>query len=419
MFAYNNNYNLLLTAKELGIDLNNEELLKIPEYSVLKTVLEQIDRYDPVQIGLSGQIKEFREEDYYCSIGDEYHHRHISHIVGLYPGDVINSTTPAWLDAAVVSLNERGDNATGWGLAHRFNAHARTKNGDRAHKVLEAIISKRTAPNLWNLHPPFQIDGNFGLTAGISEMLVQSHEGYIAPLAALPSDWKCGSFSGLIARGNFEVSASWEDSLLKTLKINSRSGGKLSLCYPSITKTCITNEIGNKVAYTVLENDVITFDTKVGAVYTVSGFIRTVKPASPSELTYAKEDAKKIKLTWNTVDNVCHYNVYKADESASDYTLIGTASENEFIYIQQSAEDDIRTTFAVTSVSFDSVESDRTLCYKNPRVITEYGVIPAENADAPFAISAPPPMANPTSLSFNDGASFIPSPVMPTTIFSS
>ena len=106
--AYINNYAALYCAKELGIDLENSELLSEEEYSILNTIMEQIDKYDPIIVGLSGQIKEFREEDYYGSLGNP-NHRHISQLVGLFPGNIINSSTDAWLDAALVSLAGRNE----------------------------------------------------------------------------------------------------------------------------------------------------------------------------------------------------------------------------------------------------------------------------------------------------------------------
>lgn len=209
---------------------NNHDLLWFAEIlgrtddPVVRTVKAQIEKYDPVQIGASGQIKEFREESKYGEIG-EWHHRHISQLVGLMPGTLITRATPEWLAAAKKTLDFRGDESTGWALAHRLNARARTGEGDRAYRLLGNLLGKRTFPNLWDAHPPFQIDGNFGATAGITEMLIQSHAGFIDLLPALPAAWaKEGSFRGLCARGAWEVDCRWKDGRPTEVTIRGRKG---------------------------------------------------------------------------------------------------------------------------------------------------------------------------------------------------
>ena len=366
-FAYLNNYNALSAAKALGIDITDTDLLSKEEYSILSTILEQIDKYDPINVGLSGQIKEFRQEDYYGSVGDEPQHRHTSQLVGLYPGNLINATTPAWIDAAIVSLENRGYHTTGWGLAFRMCLWARAKDGDGAYVAYNTLIKDRLATNLWDLHPPFQIDGNIGLSAGVAEMLLQSHDGYISPLAALPSEWSNGSYTGLVARGNFEVSAAWENGLANTFNITSRNGGEASVYYPGITSANVVTANGKKVEYTVSGKDMITFDTEKDETYIISGFRRCEVIEAPESFSYERDGRfGTFTLDWTPVSNAVSYNIYVAVENAPTYTLVTNTNDTNAIYVTGEDEWNARTTFAVTAVASDGTESERKLCYSNP-----------------------------------------------------
>ena len=205
--------------------LKAASLLGISDDPLVALLKTRVGKYDPVQIGWSGQMKEYREENYYGEIG-MYCHRHISQVIGLSPGLIVNASTPAWIDAAKKSLKERGDEATGWALAHRLNAWARARDGDHAYVLLRNLIATRTLPNLWDVHPPFQIDGNFGGTSGIAEMLLQGQDGMVELLPALPKAWaKCGRFRGLCARGAFEVDCEWRDGLVTRESVRSLDGG--------------------------------------------------------------------------------------------------------------------------------------------------------------------------------------------------
>lgn len=366
-FCYLNNYHLLLAAKNLGIDLDNNTVLSKSENAVLKTVLEQIDKYDPIIVGLSGQIKEFREEEYYGDLG-EYQHRHIAHLSAIYPGNIINSLTPAWIDATKVTLTERGIGGVGWSAAFKICAWARTKDGNTAHDILQDLIANCITTNLWDVHfasskDIFQIDGNFGATAGMAEFLLQSDSGYIEPLAALPSNWHSGSYTGLVARGNFEVSASWRNGLANCFNITSKLGGKASVYYPSITGSTVCKKDGTPVEYTVDGNNLISFDTEIGETYIIYGFKEQIKLDAPENFEFERTDSE-ISFTWDPVDYATRYNLYVAVESQPDYTFIGSTEDTSFVYTPD--DNNARMTFVVTAVSEDYAESNRTLCYCNP-----------------------------------------------------
>ena len=245
--------------------LKAADILK-EESPFLRTIKEQIGKLDAIQIGESGQIKEYREEKKYSDIGDP-RHRHISHLCALYPGTLINAETPEWLKAATVTLNNRGDKSTGWGVAHRLNLWARVKDGDMAYQRYQLLLKKYILENLWNMHPPFQIDGNLGGTAGVAEMLIQSHEGYINPLPALPAAWRDGSYEGLVARGNFVVSVFWKQGLMTQMDVLSRAGGECVIQYKDIANFTIKDAKGKKVKTIRESKNRIRFATQKGNTY--------------------------------------------------------------------------------------------------------------------------------------------------------
>jgi alpha-L-fucosidase 2 len=193
----------------------------------------------PYKIGRYGQIMEWSKD-----IDDpEDHHRHVNHLFGLHPGHTISPiTTPTLAEAAKVVLQHRGDGATGWSMGWKLNQWARLQDGNHAHMLLSNLLKNGTTDNLWDTHPPFQIDGNFGGTAGITEMLLQSQMGFIQLLPALPDAWSNGSVSGLCAKGNFEIGMSWANGKLTSVTILSKSGGICKLRYGNNTATLKTTK---------------------------------------------------------------------------------------------------------------------------------------------------------------------------------
>ncbi|WP_140485489.1 glycosyl hydrolase family 95 catalytic domain-containing protein [Flavobacterium sp. GSA192] len=221
----------LEAAKILNIDIEKQQV-----WNELRTNIEK-----PIELGTDGQVKEWVQETSYNKdnngkdLGDP-HHRHISHLVGLYPGNLINPQTPEFQKGAKIVLQKRGDDATGWSIANKFLLWTQVQEGDKALELLRYQLAQRTYSNLFDFHAPFQIDGNFGAAAGIQELLLQSNANAIYLLPALPTLWTEGTINGIIAKNGAQVDMTWEDGKLTTANILNVTGKTMTIHYDKVKK---------------------------------------------------------------------------------------------------------------------------------------------------------------------------------------
>ncbi|XMO70702.1 glycoside hydrolase family 95 protein [Luteolibacter sp. AS25] len=348
---YENHHNTLTAAKVLG--LSNSQLEKYET---------QLPLLDPIQIGKSGHIKEFRQEEFYGEIGDPVH-RHASMLLGLYPGQLISDKTPAWLDAAKVSLIKRTrDSNIGWARAERIAMLARVHDSEEAYAYYKDLLEGNYLHNLFNDHrggPLFQADGNYGATAGVAEMLLQSHDHVVSPLVAMPAGWSEGSYRGILARGNFEVSAHWSDSHATQLEVLSKAGGTLDLRYPNVAQAKIKTSDGQTVEFVATGTDEIAIKTTKGQTYVVTDIPVHTPVTAPSDLKIENDDAKNgIKLVWTTSADAASYNVYRAVGNAPGYELITSGLKDAaFTYSAADLKDIEQMTLKVTAVAANGRES--------------------------------------------------------------
>ncbi|MDQ0877801.1 alpha-L-fucosidase 2 [Paenibacillus sp. V4I3] len=251
------------------------EQLKIDE-DFAKTLLETKQRLLPLQIGKEGQLQEWSQD----FEGEDVHHRHVSHLVGVYPGRLITEhSAPDLFQAAKTSLEIRGDGGTGWSLGWKIGLWARFKDGNRAERLISNLLTliKGDEPinhdrggvyaNLFDAHPPFQIDGNFAATAGIAELLLQSHQGYLELLPALPDAWKDGFVKGLRGRGGYEVDMEWKGGALSKAEI---AASKTQTCKVLARQNVRITQDGEVITYSQVGNGCIGFHAESGKRYVVS-----------------------------------------------------------------------------------------------------------------------------------------------------
>lgn len=288
-FIWQHFENTIQAAEILGVDSDLAAKWK-----------EKQSKLDPVLVGGDGQVKEWFEETTFgrAQAGDleeiaiprwqaslgagEVAHRHLSHLMALYPGTLINKDNDEFMGAAKVSLNQRGLDATGWSKAHKLNLWARTGDGENCFKIVQSAVGGGNSGFLTNLfsshggganykeRPIFQIDGNFGYTAGVNEMLLQSQLGYTQFLPALPEAWSDGYVEGIVARGNFVIDQYWSNGEADKFNITSRNGGEFIGEYNNLAAYTVRDSKGDAVAVTKLSNDKISFETEKGETYSIN-----------------------------------------------------------------------------------------------------------------------------------------------------
>ena len=330
------------------------ELLGKDADLVTKWKANQANLKGPIEIGDDGQLKEWYEETTLDSMkgqgADPSGHRHLSHMLGLFPGDLVQQNEE-WIAAAKVYMDYRTDNSTGWGMGQRINTWARLGEGDKAHELIQNLFKGGIYPNLWDAHTPFQIDGNFGMTSGVAEMLMQSNMGYINLLPALPAVWAEGTVDGLVARGNFEISMDWTKGGITEATILSKNGGEAVVNADNITLAKVTDSKGAAVAVTETEDGMISFATTKGETYTLS---IPERPDAPTNLVAERANLETAILNWDAVDGIT-YNIYRQSDTAEPVLVASNIAADNYTDATMDTEANV-VTYMVTAVE-NGIES--------------------------------------------------------------
>lgn len=304
-----------------------------------------MDQLRPVEIGSSGQVKEWYNETTINSVNNTRSHRHLSNLLGLYPGTLFDSQEKK--DAAIVSLNNKNfgrvgtsgnDPEGGWTYGQLIGSWARVGDGENAYFSVSQLLKNRVYNNLWDYHTyntygAFQIDGNYGFSAGVAEMLMQSHLGYIELLPAIPQEWDEGSVTGLLAEGNITVDMSWSQGELESATFTAQKGGDCSI---RLSEGMVLRNAQGKVVATYADGQdgIVTVSTQAGEAITLSNTALKVQAT--------RNYTGSVVLSWNDQDGLT-YDVSSEDSaivagiSGGSYTLV-TAPETEVRYTVTSSE---------------------------------------------------------------------------------
>ncbi len=342
----------IAAAEILGMDAD-----KVTAWKEIRNHLEI-----PVELGTDGQVKEWAQETAYnmdasgAALGESVH-RHISHLVGLYPGNLINRETPELLEGAKVVLENRGDDATGWSCSNKFLLWARVLNGDKALELFRYQLAQKTYANLFDTHAPFQIDGNFGSAAGVMELLMQSQTGTIYLLPALPAVWPQGAISGIKAKNGAQVSIEWNDGSAQQFTIIPAVSGDIKLGYTAGA----TFRMDNKKYMKFDEQGLYTLkNAEAGAVYTFARAIdgsadsETDGPENSESETTESQSPEESETTESTESEKPESSESEATESAESQT----PGESEATESTESEKPDSSESEVTESEKPDSSESE-------------------------------------------------------------